>query len=236
MRLAFLQGIATIERMDLSVTTRTKLGKGVKALRKEGFIPAELYGHGLANAHLSVSAKDFAKIFKEAGTSTIVTLVTGKDKKAAIIHDVMRDAVTDEIAHVDFYQVRMDEKITAKVPLEFTGVAPAVKTKGAIINRSMGEIEVEALPNDLPHRLTVDLSSLDDLNKSIYVKDIDLPKGVAILVDGETAVVTATPPAKEEVVVAPAVDVTDVKVETEEKKAERAAEKAEKGKAGESAS
>ncbi|HEX4104052.1 MAG TPA: 50S ribosomal protein L25 [Candidatus Paceibacterota bacterium] len=215
--------------MDLSVKTRTKMGKAVKALRKEGLIPAELYGHGLANAHLSVSAKEFLKIFKVAGTSTILTLVTEKEKRPAIIHGVVRDAVTDEVAHIDFYQVRMDEKITAKVPLEFKGEAPAVKTKGAIINKSMTEIEVEALPNDLPHNLTVDISSLDDLNKSIYVKDIKTPRGVVILIDGETAVVTATPPAAEEVVEAPAVDVADVKVETEEKKAERAAEKADKG-------
>jgi large subunit ribosomal protein L25 len=215
--------------MDLTVKPRTKIGKGVKALRKEGFIPAELYGHGLPNAHLAVSVKEFAKVFKAAGTSTIVTLVTDKDKKPAIIHDVVRDAVSDEVAHIDFYQVRMDEKITAKVPLEFTGEAPAVKTKGAVINKAMTEIEVEALPNDLPHNLTIDITSLDDLNKTIYVKDIKAPKGVTILVDGETAVVSATPPAQEEVAEAPAVDVADVKVETEEKKAERAAEKAEKG-------
>jgi len=227
--LAFLPQIDRIDPMELAVKTRTQMGKASKALRKKGLVPAELYGHNLANAHLSVSAKEFAKVFKQAGTSTIVTLVTEKDKRPAIMHDIVRDALTDEVAHIDFYQVRMDEKITAKVPIEFTGDAPAVKAKGAVINKSMTEIEVEALPNDLPHNLTIDLTALDDLNKSIYVKDIKLPKGVRILVEGDTAVVTATPPVEEEVVVAPAVDVADVKVETEEKKAERAAEKAEKG-------
>ena len=214
--------------MDLSVKTRTKLGKGVKALRKEGFIPAELYGHGLTNVHLSVPAKDFSKVFKAAGTSTIVTLNLETEKKPAIIHDVVRDAVSNDIAHIDFYQVRMDEKITAKVPIEFIGIAPAIKEKAAVINKSMSEIEVEALPNDLPHSLVVDLTALDDLNKSIYVRDLKLPKGVTVLVDLETAIATATPPAVEEVVAPAPVDVTDVKVETEEKKAERQAEKAEK--------
>jgi large subunit ribosomal protein L25 len=214
--------------MDLAAKTRQKLGKGVKALRKEGFVPAELYGHGLANMHLSLAAKEFNKVFKEAGTNTVVTLLIDKDKKPAIIHDVMRDALTDEIAHVDFYQVRMDEKIKAKVPLEFIGIAPAIKTLGAVINRSMAELEVEALPTDLPHRLTVDLSVLDELNKSVYVRDIKVPKGVKILIEEETAVATATPPLKEEEKVEVPVDVTAVKVETEEKKAERVAEKGEK--------
>ncbi len=219
--------------MELKVMVRTALGKRVKALRKEGFIPAELYGHGLANAHLSVPAKDFAKVFRVAGTSTVVTLAIEKEMKPAIIHEVLHDPLSGEVAHVDFYQVRMDEKIRAKVPLEFTGVPPAVKEKGAVLNRSMAEIEVEALPQDLPHVITVDLSTLDDLNKSIYVHDLKLPEGVKALVEGGTAVATATPPAPEEEVAAPVVDVAEVKVESDEKKAERAAEKAAKEEKGE---
>jgi large subunit ribosomal protein L25 len=214
--------------MDLAVTTREKLGKGVKALRKEGLIPAELYGHGLKNIHLSVPVKEFTKALKEAGTSTVVTLLVGNEKKPAIIYEVGRDSVTGDVAHVDFYQVRMDEKIKTKVPIEFVGEAPAVKEKGAILNKSMSEIEVEALPHDLPRSLVVDLSPLDNLNKSVYVRDIKVAKGVTVLIDGGTAVATATPPLAEEVVEAPAVDVSEVKVETEEKKAERQAEKGEK--------
>src|SRR5579871_5810729 len=215
--------------MDLVVKTRAELGKKVKVLRKEGFIPAELYGHGLANIHLSVPAKEFNKVFKAAGKSTVVTLTIDKDKKPAIIHDVVRDSLTHEVAHIDFYQVRMDEKMKAKIPFEFIGIAPAIKAHGAVINKSMTEIEVEALPNDLPHSITVDLSVLDELNKSIYVSDLKLPKTVKIMIEGETAIATATPPAPEEEVVAPVVDVADVKVESEEKAAARAAEKAEKG-------
>ncbi len=218
--------------MDLSVKTREIVGKKVRALRREGLVPAELYGHGFKNLHLTVPAKDFSKVLKEAGTSTVVTLVlasatekTGAEKHPAIIHEVKRDYLTGDIEHIDFYQVRMDEKITAKVPVEFIGEAPAIKAFGAVINRSMAEIEVEALPANLPHSLTVDLSTLTELNQSIYVRDIVIPKGVEILVDPETAVATATPPAVEEVVETPAVDVADVKVESEEKKAERAAQK-----------
>jgi large subunit ribosomal protein L25 len=223
--------------MDLATTKREITGKKVRALRREGFIPAELYGHGLANEHLSVSAKEFGKVFKEAGSATVVTLLVGQDKKPALIHEVQRDFLSGDVAHIDFYQVRMDEVITAKVPLEFTGESKAVKEQQAMVTKAMTELEVEALPGDLPHNLKVDLALLDDLNKSIYVKDIAVPKGVKVLVDAETAVATATPPVKEEVaapapeaVAAGGTDVSAVKVETEEKVAERAAGKKEEAK------
>jgi large subunit ribosomal protein L25 len=217
--------------MDLAVTTREITGKKVRTLRREGLIPAELYGHGLKNVHLSVPVKDFNKAFKEAGSTTVITLVIDKEKKPAMIHEVGRDAVSGAILYVDFHQVRMDEKITAKVPLEFIGEAPAIKTKGAIVNKTMSEIEVEALPSDMPHSITVDLTVLDDIDKSIYVKDIPHPRGVEFLVDETMAIATATPQkAEEEVVAAETVDVADVKVETEEKKAERQAEKAKEDK------
>ncbi len=212
--------------MDLAVKNREVVGKKVKALRKQGLVPAELYGHGTKNAHLTVPAKDFNKVFKEAGSSTVVTLVTEQGKKPAIIHDIVRDPLTNDIMHIDFYEVRMDEKITAKVPVEFTGDAPAVKEKGAVINKSISEIEVEAFPQDLPHSIVVDISSLDDFNKSIYIKDIMPPKGVAFLIEGDMAIVSAVEPAPEEVAapVAP-VDVSQIASETDEKKAERIAQK-----------
>lgn len=210
--------------MELAVKSREITGKKVRTLRREGLIPAEIYGHGLKNVHISVPAKDFNKVFKAAGSTTVVTLLVEKTKKPAIIHEVSRDYLTGDVVHVDFYEVKMDEKIKTKVPLEFIGEPRAVKEKGAVLNKSMAEIEVEALPSDLPHAITVDVSILAELNQSIYVKDIPHPKGVTFLVDAETAVATATPPAPEEEV-APVMDVSEVKVESEEKKAERAAEK-----------
>ena len=213
--------------MELVVTTREKLGKGLAALRKEGWIPAEVYGHGTENAHITVSAKEFLKTFKDAGLTTVLTLMNGAEKIPAMVHDVQRDFLTGEVVHVDFRQVRMDEAITAKVPLEFAGESKAVREQQAMVMKAMTELEVEALPAHMPHALKVDLALLDELNKSIYVKDIVVPKGVKVLVDGETAVATATPPVKEEEVVAPAetVDVSAIKTEGEEKKEERDAKK-----------
>jgi large subunit ribosomal protein L25 len=213
--------------MDLAVEERSAFGKKVNTLRREGFIPAELYGHGVPNVHLSVSAKEFAKTYATAGTNTVITLVVGTEKLPAIIHHVERHYISGAPSSIDFYQVKMDEKITARVPIEFVGDSAAVREKGAVINKSMAEIEVEALPNDLPRQLTVDLSRLDDIDKTIYVRDIAVPHGVEVLVDGDTAVATATAPRIEEEPVAPAADVSEVKVEAEEKVAERAAAKPE---------
>ena len=214
--------------MELAVTTRGKFGKAVAQTRRAGLIPAEVYGKGLENLHISVSAKDFKKMFKNAGKNTLITLAAGGERYSTLVHDVQKDYLTDEIVHVDFYRVRMDEKIKAKVPLEFTGESLGVKEKGGILNISMHEIEIESLPADLPHRLTVHLSSLVDINKSVYVKDILIPKGVKVLVDLDTAVATVKAPVEEKVEEAP-VDVSTVKVESEEKKAERDAEKTQKG-------
>ena len=212
--------------MDLAVKTRDVLGKKVKALRKEGLIPAELYGHGFENIHLALPAKEFNKVLKAAGATSVVTLLLGKESKSAMIHEVSRHSVTSEIIHVDLHQVRMDELVKADVPLEFIGDAPAIKAFSAVINKSMSSIEVEAFPQDLPHSIMVDLSLLDELDKTIYVKDLKCPKGVTFLIDTETAVATATPPAPEEVVApAEAVDVSAITTEGEEKKAERDAEK-----------
>jgi large subunit ribosomal protein L25 len=213
--------------MNLEVQIRTETGKRVNNLREQGLIPAELYGKGVENIHLAVKSKDFKNVFKEAGESSIINIViSDKNKKEEIpvlIHDVQKDYLTDNIIHIDFYRVRMDEKIRTHIPLEFVGESPAVKNYGGILNKSMFEIEVEALPKDLPHNIVVDISKIKELNESIYVKDLSIPKNVKILFDPETVIATVNPP-KEEVVSEP-VDISAVKVETEEKKLERSKEK-----------
>jgi len=203
--------------MELQVQKREIFGKKVKALRKQGFIPAELYGHGVENIHLSVPAKDFLKIFKEVGESTIINLSLENKKLPVLIHDVAVDPINDQIIHIDFYQIKMDEKITTSVPLKFIGEAPAVREKGGILVKAMQEIEIEALPADLPTSIEVNLNNLSETGKSIYVKDLQVAKGVKILVEPETVVATVIEAAKEEVEEKP-ITVEEVKVEREEKK------------------
>ncbi len=209
--------------MELTAQKREILGKNLSVLRKQNLIPAEFYGHGTENLHLSVPAKEFNKIFKEVGESTIIKLNVDGKKINALIHDVQKDALTDNVSHIDFYGVRMDEKIRVNIPVVFVGESPAVKEGGVLI-KAIHELEIEALPANLPHRVEIDLAKLDKIGESILVKDIDLGKDVKILVDLETAIATIVEPKVEEV--APAVSVEDVKVETEEKKEAREKEKA----------
>ncbi len=206
--------------MDLKAEIRSQLGKSVKSLRENGQIPAELYGKGIGNIHLLVDAKDFKKAFKALGESSVVNVSVGDEKRAVLIQDVGRDPLSGEPINIDFYQVRMDEKVRVKVPLEFIGEAPAVKEKGGLLNKTMMEVEVEALPSDLPRDFKVNLGVLGDINSSIYVKDLDISKGVKVLVEPTTVIATIVPPAPEEVIETP-INVEEVKVETEEKKAER---------------
>lgn len=213
--------------MNLEVQIRNEKGRRVKDLRRQGLIPAELYGKGIENMHLAVKSKDFKNVFKEAGESSIINIVIfDKNKKEEIpvlIHDIQKDYLTDDIIHIDFYRVRMDEKIRTHIPLEFIGESPAVKNYGGILNKSMLEIEIEALPKDLPHNISVDISQIKELDQSIYVKDLSIPKNVKILVDPETVIATVSLP-KEEAPSEP-IDISAVKVETEEKKLERSKEK-----------
>ena len=229
--LAFLAVIGYIRptlHMELQAQKREKFGKAFKALRGEGLIPAEIYGRGLENEHVAVKEKDFLKVFSEAGENTIINLKLGTEAWPVLIYDIDKDFLLGEVTHVDFYRVTMTEKIKAKIPVEFTGESLAIKDKLGILNKAMSEIEVEALPANLPHRIEVDLSPLVDLTSNIYVKDLKVPKDVHVLVDPETVVATVVPMQKEEEVAPVAtVDVATVKVEGEEKKAERDAQKGE---------
>ncbi len=212
--------------MQLTAQTRTILGKKIKSLRAQGFVPAELYGHDVSNLHLVVSAKEFAKVFRDAGESTVITLSVQDHKEPfnVLVHDLQIDAMSNRIQHIDFYSVRMDEVIALAVPLEFISEAPAVKEKQGVLIKAMHEIKVEALPADLPHMLTVDLSGLVNLGQSIHVRDLILPTNVKVLVDVDTVIATVTEQAAAEEVVTP-LTVQDVKVEGEEKKAKEAAQK-----------
>ena len=209
--------------MELTAQKREILGKRLKALRKQGFIPAEFYGREAENLHLSVLAKEFNKIFKEAGESAIIKLNMDGKKINALIHDVQKDSLTGAISHIDFYGIKMDEKIRVSIPLLFGGESLAVKEGGVLI-KAIHELEIEALPVDLSHHIEVDLGKLAVIGDSILVKDLNVGKGVKIMINAETVIATVVEQKVEEEV-APVVNIEDVKVETEEKKEVREKEK-----------
>lgn len=217
--------------VQLSGTQRTVLGKKVRTLRKQGKVPAVVYGHGSSSLALTVEALELARAYREAGESSLVELLvegSGSNRKNVLIHDVSRDPLTGAILHADFYEVKMDEKLTATVPLTFTGEAPAVKNLEGTLVKNIHELEVEALPKDLPHDLSVDVSKLETFEDHITVADIALPPGVRVLADpAEIVAVVVAPRVEEEVAPPPAEvlgeQVEQVKVEGEEKRKEREA-------------
>lgn len=202
--------------MELQTKNRIILGKKVRTLRRDGLIPAEVYGHGATNRHLSISKKEFTKIYKTAGEHTIINLVTEeKEKIPVLISEVINEPISGDILAIDFHQVRMDEKIQTKVPLEFTGEAPAVKN-GLVVVNIINELEIEALPDKIPHRIEVDIRKLESAGQSIRVSDLKIPTGVKILVSDETVIVTVSEKAKEEVEVKPATPETTQTTESPE--------------------
>ncbi len=191
--------------MELHAHTRTALGKKAEGIRAQGLVPAELFGRGVENKHLSVPAKEFQKLYAAAGENTIITLVIDeKEKIAALISEVQRHRLSQNFIAIDFRAVRKDEKIQVAIPVTYTGTDMAIKN-GFIIVKILDEIEIEAFPEDIPHEFVVDITPLENSGQSIEVKDIVIPKGVKIKIPEDTVLVTVTEKEKEEeVVVTPA--------------------------------
>jgi len=226
--------------MELNTIVRDSK-QNPKGLLKRGLIPAVLYGRQINNLHLAVSKKEFDKVYKEAGESAVINLLVGgdnkKEKRPVLIYAVQHNPLTQEPIHIDFYQVRLDEKIKTHIPLVFVGEAPAVKSMAGVLVKNMSEIEVEALPADLPHDLRVDISKLENFETNIYVKDLTIPAGVKILISPETVVASVIPPREEEKLGVGKEEaeeaIAEVKVESEEKKRIRELERQEEGRAKE---
>lgn len=183
---------------ELKAQVRNQLGKSVKTLRKGGFLPAVIYGEGVPAQPVMISYKDFMSTLRAAGESTLVTLDVDGKPFNVLIHDVSYDPVSDMPIHADFHAVRMDKVIRTHVPLEFTGESPAVKNDAGVLVRVVQELEVEALPQNLPHELTVDLSLLATIGATIHVKDVVLPAGVTLIATADETIAVVEAPRSEE--------------------------------------
>mgnify|MGYP001564112174 CR=1 FL=1 len=186
------------QKIELNAQKREIVGSGLNKLRNDGFIPAVLYGKGQENISVQVTAKDFNKAFQLAGESTLIYLNVDDQLYPTIIHDISRDPVKDTILHADFYKVRLDEKIKTKVPVVFKGVSPAVEENRGIFIRNINELEVEALPQNLPHEITIDISNLKAFGDQILVKDIKVEGDVKIEASPDDIVATVQEPISEE--------------------------------------
>jgi len=162
--------------------------------KKEDEVPAVLYGRGVKNENLWVNAKEFIKVFKEAGESTLVDLQFGDEKRSVLVHDVQRHPLTGNFLHIDFYQVRMDEKIETDIEIVFVGVAPAVKELGGTFVKSLDKLPIRCLPGDLISHIDADISALATFEDHIYVKDLGIPEALEILIEDDTVVALVAPP------------------------------------------
>ena len=197
-----------MEKINLIAQIRTEHGKSkVNTLRREGFIPAVMYGKGLESLNIKISRSEFLHFIHEHHIETTVfnLVIKDLDKKTkeytSMIKDIQYDPLTSEVIHIDFNHISLTKLIKVKVPIVPKGEPVGVKQEGGILDRLLWEIEVECLPTNIPHQIEVDVSNLK-INDSILIKDMgSLGEGIKILADPETVVFTVSPPAKEEVVV-----------------------------------
>jgi large subunit ribosomal protein L25 len=188
-------------------------------------MPAVAYGPKEAPTSLFLDARQFSKVFAEAGETGVVSLLIGKDDKEVLIHEVALDPVSHLPIHADFYVLEKGKTVEVEVPFSYTGISPAVKSLGGTLVKVLHEVEVRALPKDLPRELIVSLELLTDLNSHILIKDIVVPSGVTILASEDDIIVSVAGPRAEEVVeeVAP-VDLSKIEVEKKGKKEEEKGE------------
>ncbi len=178
-----------MEQTPLSAQKRTVLGRKVKQLRKDGIIPAHVFGHKVKTVHVQVKAGEFHKVFEKAGETGIISLSVDSEKRPVLIRNLQIHPVTDEPLHIDFYQVNLTEKVKVNVPLEIVGEAPAVEKKIGLLLTPVSEVEIEALPADLPENIEVDISNLSEIGNEIKVKDLKVDRSkVEVLTDEELVV------------------------------------------------
>jgi large subunit ribosomal protein L25 len=188
-------------------------------LRKSGKIPAVFYGAGKATVSISIPITEFKKVWREAGESSAVKVSTPSGDVDVLIHEVQVDPVTSEPIHVDFLAIDMKKKIIVNVPLVFEGIANAVKNGIGNLVKVLHEVEVEALPADLPHSLIVDISKLETLDDNITVADIKLPNKIVVITNGADVVASIVAQVEEKEEVAP-IDLSAIEVEKKGKKEE----------------
>ncbi|RME09696.1 MAG: 50S ribosomal protein L25 [Ardenticatenia bacterium] len=190
--------------IELKAAPRTVLGKKVKQLRREGFIPGVVYGAALEEPiSVQVDARELRKVLQEAGVSHLIDLrIEGRSRPVnVLVRDVQRDPVRHTLLHVDFLAVRMDEAVRIEVPIHLTGEPAPVAQNIALVSQVLEEIEVEALPAHLPSEIEVDVTDLlKEVGDVLTVADLPVPEGVEIITEGDIAVAVLEPLRAEEAV------------------------------------
>jgi large subunit ribosomal protein L25 len=172
-----------MDKIELKVANREILGKKVKHLRHQGITPVHVFGHGIESLALQCDTRELELVLSQAGQTRLINLKLAKEKKprTVVVREFDRDWRRGELVHVDFYQVKMEEKIRLEIPVVLLGEAPALKAKTNMLDHELGTFTVECLPAKIPDSIEVDISSLTELDQAIRVKDITLDKDITVL-------------------------------------------------------
>jgi large subunit ribosomal protein L25 len=195
-----------MEEVVLKANRRTLLGKQVKAMRREGKLPAVIYGHHIDPISIVLDLRDAAKSLTGLAPSALVTVDVEGNRHRVLVREKQRNKISGTLLHVDFLAVSMTEKLRSQVYIEIVGLAPAIKDFSGVLVTGFDEVEVECLPQDLPERLVVDVSGLAKIGDGIYVRDLAVPEGVKILEEPDTMVALIAAQAAVEEEVAPVVE------------------------------
>ena len=216
--------------LELSAKIRKEVGKKVKSLRAEDKLPAILYGPKIKNIPLELDYESFKKVYREAGGSSLISLkIEGKKETyQVLIHDIQKDPLDDKFLHIDFFQPSLKEKVEAKVPLVFEGEAEAVKKLGGTLLKNITEVEVKALPQNLPHEIRVKIDRLKTFEDHIKILDLEVSREVEILKNAEEIVVSVVPPEKVEEELEKPIEEKVEEVEEEKEKEKEEKEEEEK--------
>jgi large subunit ribosomal protein L25 len=195
-----------MEKVVVKAVKRSVIGKKVGALRREGNIPGVVYGHHIEPISILMNRREVTRAIAGLTSSSIITVDIDGEKHAALIREKQRNYLRDELIHIDFQAVSLKEKIRSKIQITLTGSAPAVKNFDGMVLQDKEFIEVEALPNDLPERINVDISNLQKIGDLIRVSDLTISDKVTVFDDGNETIVTisgvASDMAEEETVAA----------------------------------
>ncbi len=182
----------------LEILAESRDAKRINELRRNGYVPGVVYGLKGKSKILKTDKKDFDKIFKEAGESTLVDLkIDDKEIGKVLINDYQVDPISSSIIHFDLYRVRMDKEIITNIPIKFTGESPAVKNSGGVLVKNHDTLEIKCLPGDLIHNIEIDLSVLENIDDLVRVKELKISDKIEILVDGEEVIISVIPPRTE---------------------------------------
>jgi len=181
-----------MEKVVLKATTRTVIGKQVAKLRRAGQLPAVIYSHNMQPLIISLDAHSAGLIIPKLTSSSIVNIELDGKMIPALVREKQKNFIKNELTHIDFQAVLLTEKINAAITIHFHGLSPAVKDWSAMIVHNLNKLEVEALPNDLPERIEVDLTVLKNIGDAIHVRDLVLSDAVTVLTDADVMVAVAT--------------------------------------------